>query len=178
MLYANFYEKLKKKHVVISDNIKIADYFSDHPEYNVHVVDIDYTSDYVPCLFEFTYEIKQLHEIYYIIDGYLEDGVCTGQGYYLGAPRWVGEVINEFYDEDFIIEFNGKYCNIYKKKNMLMNYAQRCVIMHEIKKLEYKMAKIDAIWEQRGVTDATSEPEWEYYERMLSARVELGLGIE
>ena len=40
------------------------------------------------------------------------------------------------------------------------------------------MAKIDAIWEERGVEDVTSEPEWDSFERMLMLRAELEIGIK
>lgn len=45
----------------------------------------------------------------------------------------------------------------------------------KIDKLDSAMAEIDRIWEERGSTDATSEPEWEEYESMLMLRCELML---
>lgn len=38
------------------------------------------------------------------------------------------------------------------------------------------MWDIESLWEKRGSTDATSEPEWSDYERMLGVLAEFCLG--
>ena len=45
-------------------------------------------------------------------------------------------------------------------------YSVMCVPMWDIEKA----------WERRGSTDATSEPEWDEYERMLGVLCEFCLG--
>lgn len=101
-----------------------------------------------------------------------------------------GYVWRNFEDFEVDVEYHedydcSDYCSDYSYDTtptpivcVSMNYAQRCVIKHQIEKHEKKMADIDAIWEKRGVTDVTAEPEWDYYEGLFMARVELGLGIE
>ena len=66
--------------------------------------------------------------------------------------------------------------NHYKKPHL--NLAQTTVIKKQIEKLDKWLAKIDELWERLGVTDATAEPDWNQYEKMLMFRAELSQGIE
>ena len=60
---------------------------------------------------------------------------------------------------------------------MMMTDREYC-LNHEIFEHEYGTAKarieeISKLWEERGVEDATLEPEWEEYEYLLEADAEL-----
>jgi len=59
----------------------------------------------------------------------------------------------------------------------MMTDREYC-LNHEIFEHEYGTAKarieeISKLWEERGVEDATLEPEWEEYEYLLEADAEL-----
>ena len=42
-----------------------------------------------------------------------------------------------------------------------------------LNKLQSKLDEINAIWESRGVVDATAEPEWTEYENTLGALADI-----
>lgn len=67
---------------------------------------------------------------------------------------------------------------IHLDNNISLTSAQKSLIKHQINKLNEDIIKIDAIWEERGVEDATSEPEWDSFERILMLKAELEAGIK
>ena len=102
---------------------------------------------------------------------------------YCYSEEAMHETVQELSQDGYIVEFSGEVedcIQIYPDGSYDLDRAYvvtweepKPTVAEKLDQIEQRLIEIEAIWEDRGITDATAEPEWEEFEDLSYLQAEI-----